>query len=104
MSNLDLKTRKETGAHYTPPELAAFVADTMLTHAPKTKNGCRVLDPSIGDGTLMEALVLRLDSPDITGFDTDANAVLAAKEKLERFISGDRLHIEESDFTAKCLR
>src|SRR5579872_5804088 len=104
MSNLDLKARKETGAHYTPPQLAAFVADTMLAHASNTGSGQQVLDPSIGDGSLMEALVLRLDSPDVTGFDTDPNAVLAAKEKLERFVSSDRLHIEESDFTAKCLR
>lgn len=104
MPNLDPRVRKETGAHYTPPELAAFVAEAMLAHAPKTKSRCRVLDPSIGDGSLMEALVLRLDSPDATGFDTDASAVLAAKEKLEHIVGSNQLHIEESDFTAKCLR
>ena len=103
MSNLDQKTRKETGAHYTPPELAAFVAEAMLANVSDIQNGCRVLDPSIGDGALMEALVLRLDSPKVTGFDTDSNAVLAAKERLERFVSCERLHIEESDFTTKCL-
>ena len=104
MSNLNLKTRKETGAHYTPPKLATFVAEAMLAHSSNAKSGLRLLDPSIGDGSLMEALVLRLDSPDVTGFDTDPNAVQTASRRLEHFVPAPRLHLEESDFTALCLR
>jgi len=50
----------------------------MLANAPDIGDKARVLDPAIGDGSLMEALVLRLDTPHVTGFDTDSKAVTAA--------------------------
>jgi len=61
--------------------------------------------PAIGDGSLMEALVLRLDTPHVTGCSTpDSKAVTAALSRLERFVSLERLDVQETDFTALCLQ
>lgn len=103
MSHSEAQTRKRTGAHYTPPELASFVADQMIANVCAPKFPLRVLDPAIGDGVLMEALVLRLGNVDVTGFDTDASALAASRTKLGKILSSDRLDLRQADFPSLCL-
>ena len=82
--------RKTNGIHYTPPSLAAFLAKQVIGSLPKqvaTEGPLSVLDPACGDGELLEAIsaaappALRVRLR-LTGFDTDANALQRAQEKL----------------------
>lgn len=84
-----LATRKETGAHYTPTMLARFVAKQMLGawRRSSTAGRVRVLDPAMGDGSLMLALLRELADLGIvgieaSGYDTDPIAIDAARERI----------------------
>jgi len=47
--------QKRTGAHFTPPDLADFVAQRITAHLTFSKEQLEVLDPSCGDGELLRA-------------------------------------------------
>ncbi|RJO69021.1 methyltransferase domain-containing protein [Nocardia panacis] len=74
--------RKRHGRHYTPPELARFLARRLLARSMGTR--LRVLDPACGDGELLLALCeeagpgLRLE---LTGYDLDPAAVALARAR-----------------------
>ncbi|MBA3351568.1 MAG: N-6 DNA methylase [Blastocatellia bacterium] len=104
LSDAEIQTRKRTGAHYTPPELASFVADQIVAYASDAESPLSVLDPAIGDGALMEALALRLRNVNATGFDTDAIALAASTKRLRRIVSPDRLDLRQGDFPSLCLQ
>ncbi|MXX41341.1 MAG: N-6 DNA methylase, partial [Gemmatimonadetes bacterium] len=49
--------QKATGSHYTPPELAHFLAKRLVSEADfRQLPELRVLDPACGDGELLVAL------------------------------------------------
>jgi adenine-specific DNA-methyltransferase len=78
-------SRKADGIHYTPTELAAFVARRALSELDGGK--MVVLDPACGDGELLlalavEAAALGLPQPHLVGVDTDAEAIRAAADRL----------------------
>ncbi|MBO6633059.1 N-6 DNA methylase [Parvibaculum sp.] len=100
--------KKSTGATYTPTRLAEFVADRMLAHA-RFIDGqrLRLLDPSVGHGELLVALVQRLGRPvTVYGFDTDPVALEIARQRMEKhcpeveckFVVGSFLDHVLSDF------
>ena len=79
-------TAKSHGVHYTPPELARFVARRAL---PKLARRARaaVLDPACGDGELLSAVAAEaanagLPQPELVGIDRDPQAILAAERRL----------------------
>lgn len=92
--------RKSTGAHYTPPALARFVAREIASVLPSS---CpRVLDPAVGNGELLVALLQELAREVlVTGFDTDALAVAKASERLRELTPN--LSITQRDFLAAAL-
>jgi predicted RNA methylase len=70
--------RKQTlQAFYTPTELADRVAEFA---DPKPCE--RVLEPSIGEGSLALAILRREDSVTIVGYDRDVGAVMRAKDSM----------------------
>ncbi|MEV6558339.1 N-6 DNA methylase [Nocardia sp. NPDC051756] len=82
------RDRKRHGRHYTPPELARFLAGRLLTHVPRPESGVlRVLDPACGDGELLFALrdeaAIRLPGVrvELTGYDLDAAALAVARTR-----------------------
>ena len=94
---------KLTGATYTPPDLAGFLADAALGAFELPPEGTiRVLDPAVGDGALLDALLHKLPADalsrvEVHGFDTNPQAVQQTRRRLEGWkIRG--LHIEEKDF------
>lgn len=92
----DLKSRKDSGAHYTPQNLADFVAKHILSnyHLPGKKT---VLDPAVGDGELLAAIA-RLDNKiELQGIDIDADAVSEAQNRLESLNSAN-LQLSNLDF------
>jgi adenine-specific DNA-methyltransferase len=103
---LDKELQKATGAHYTPLHLSDFVAQKMVEAWAEGKNhssSIKILDPAIGDGELMLALLKELQlkglSPQITaGFDIDRDAVRISSERIMRdFPKVDTL-FKEQDF------
>ncbi|WP_194835082.1 Eco57I restriction-modification methylase domain-containing protein [Nocardia sp. XZ_19_369] len=82
------RDRKRHGRHYTPPVLARFLAQRLLTHVTRPESGVlRVLDPACGDGELLFALrdeaAIRLPGVRVesTGYDLDAAALAVARAR-----------------------
>jgi hypothetical protein len=78
--------QKSNGVHYTPSELAAFVARRALAQLP-TRSEFVVLDPACGDGELLLATAVAaeaigLPAPRLVGVDNDDEAIAAARRRL----------------------
>ncbi len=105
MGHATLQERKNSGAHYTPLNLADFVARQILSvWRPIAKAGqIRILDPAIGDGQLITALVKKLITSgykefELLGFDTDVSAIEQAKEKLRCLCPSAALDLRNRNF------
>jgi adenine-specific DNA-methyltransferase len=102
----DVGEVKATGATYTPPLLADFVAEGMISFAdldPSESAPLHLLDPAIGDGELVLSLLLRLrqvTSRDlvVTAFDTDASALDRAADRISAAFPGVRLDLRRTSF------
>jgi len=97
--------RKASGAHYTPPILANFVAEQIIlaTVYHTASRQIRVLDPAVGDGELLLSLLRHLQKPerlcvDVFGLDTDPKAIDAATIRIRRAFSNVPMSITNSDF------
>ncbi len=99
--------KKRTGVTYTPEPLARFVARSLVgvfPHGPKSRQ-LHLLDPAVGDGALLLALVreLRLRGHHqlcVHGFDTDGDALRIAQNRI-REDSDDRsitISFQQRDF------
>jgi tRNA1(Val) A37 N6-methylase TrmN6 len=76
-----IEKRKELGAYYTPVDLAQYLADWAIV-SPKAV----ILEPSVGRGALVEALVDRLDAKKggtVIGCEIDKETFRAAKTRFE---------------------
>lgn len=100
----EVAQQKFSGSTYTPEELATFVADQMINVAELPKGGkIRVLDPAVGDGALLLALIRRIPHDlrkqlDIFGFDTDEEALRRAEENIGRHFPDLNTYFEKKDF------
>ncbi|MDZ3829470.1 Eco57I restriction-modification methylase domain-containing protein [Pseudomonas monsensis] len=100
----DVDQQKSAGVIYTPADFAAFVADQMVSLAELPAQGeIRVLDPAVGDGALLEALLMRMPADilnriRVVGYDTDPGAVARASVRLRKVFPDVSLLIEEKDF------
>ncbi|WP_051407050.1 N-6 DNA methylase [Nocardia sp. CNY236] len=81
---------KRFGRHYTPPALARFLAHRVVSQAAPSQAGVlRVLDPACGNGELLLAAHTEATArfPGmrlvLTGYDLDAQAIVAARERAE---------------------
>lgn len=87
----DASSDKRTGSTYTPPELARFLAQAVVQAAQWPEHGpIRVLDPAVGDGALLEALLASmppslLPRVEVTGLDIDPEAIQASQKRLSRW-------------------
>ncbi|WP_342076359.1 Eco57I restriction-modification methylase domain-containing protein [Yoonia sp. SS1-5] len=82
----DVGETKSDGVTYTPRALADFVADRIVANAaPVSNRPVRVLDPAVGHGELLLALLDRLDGPvEVYGFETDSDALEEARVRISR--------------------
>ncbi|MGZ8245508.1 HsdM family class I SAM-dependent methyltransferase [Methylomagnum sp.] len=95
---------KADGATYTPPNLAVFVAERIVENTTLPESGpIHLLDPSVGDGSLLLALIARLPESIqprliVTGFDIDPDAVTTATRRLREAFPRVAHRIERRDF------
>lgn len=78
---------KARGAHYTPPELARFLADAILRELRQSAEPVRVLDPACGDGNLLLALATAAPQElrsrlHLVGLDTHEQAIEESRSAL----------------------
>ena len=106
-SNQD--AQKISGATYTPFGFATFVAHQMLQVAELPERGTiRVLDPAIGDGALLDALIKSLPAAarkrvEVWGYDTDPEAIRVSSARLAEDFPGLPVNIEQKDFLEHVL-
>ncbi len=96
---------KSAGVHYTPPLLAAFVAEQAAL-ALDSYDQIRILDPACGDGALLAAAVVALPATlelDIYGFDVDAMALQSAQERLADLPTNCKLILDKVNFIEAVL-
>jgi len=105
----EVDEKKSTGATYTPANFAAFVAGLMMQVAELPKSGkIRVLDPAVGDGALLVALIERLPTAtqerlEVVGYDSDSDAIRIASQRLHQVFPGLDVHLEHKDFLEHVL-
>jgi SAM-dependent methyltransferase len=80
----DVGEVKSGGVTYTPRLLADFVAKRIVAVGNlKPGRVTRILDPAVGHGELLLALLDLLDGPvEVSGFETDPDALARARERL----------------------
>ena len=93
---------KQHGIHYTPPELAEFLAQAILRHLPEPKSPVVALDPACGEGALLAALWKELppslrDTTQLKGYDSDSHAISLATATLAD-MGAQNSKIEKQDF------
>jgi hypothetical protein len=99
--------RKASGAHYTPPELARFVAKRLASACLSAASSRKldVLDPAVGDGELLVALIQEFSAAgvqvaSITGYDTDPVAIRLATSRLQEAAPDMSVRMIQRDFLA----
>jgi len=86
----EVSKEKATGATFTPPDLADFVASEMLkSWKPVNSDKISILEPAAGDGALLVALLSRLptralSNVQITAFDTCSSSLSELQTILGR--------------------
>jgi adenine-specific DNA-methyltransferase len=82
--------QKRNGVHFTPPDLAAVVAERLVPHIERMRGHVRILDPACGDGNLLVAIAQTL-KPSATrhttlvGVEDDSGSFAAARCRLDGF-------------------
>ncbi len=98
-SELSPASRKSTGSHYTPTQLAKFVAEAIVEHFEPTDRAASIVDPAVGDGELLAALLRKWPGRvNAFGFDTDASAIACAGQRLGHEFPGVSCQLDCADF------
>lgn len=95
---------KAGGIHYTPPDLARFLARLVVQSMDASAQRLRVLDPACGDGSLLRAIAEALPTDarsraELAGYDLDPQAVAGAQHAL-RDIAVREVRVKAGDFLA----
>lgn len=100
---------KHSGATYTPARLAGFVASQMLStwQVPPT-GAIRVIDPAVGNGALLNALINELPPSthgrlEVTGLDTNIEAIKVSTELLTEQWPSIKFDLKCGDFLGYAL-
>ena len=91
---------KKTGATFTPPKLADYLSDKIISYYGDLTNKV-VLDPACGNGSLLTSIAKKTDFSvgTLVGFDTNNEFVEDSREIL-RNIGVEDYVIENQDFLA----
>ncbi|MBT9172013.1 MAG: Modification methylase PaeR7I [Syntrophomonadaceae bacterium] len=95
---------KSNGIVYTPSDLATYVANQMVENYCYDKDKFYVLDPAIGDGELIIALLNtlknRFRNPDVVvvGYETDSDVINRTRQRITECYSNVQVLIENKNF------
>ncbi len=95
---------KANGVHYTPPELAEFLAEVVADRLSAGTSAIEILDPACGGGALLFALSQAVPSRlrkrvILCGYETDGEALRQAADLLANAGVADVV-LEQRDFLA----
>lgn len=93
---------KANGVHYTPPELAEFLAEAVAERLSVARDELKILDPACGAGSLLFALYQALPFPlrkrvVLCGYETDGEALRQAEKLLSEGTTAEVI-LEQRDF------
>ena len=100
----NLGEKKESGATFTPANLAEFVANQLYSKMEIPKQGpIALLDPAVGDGALLEALIRKFPKQQhkrlvVHGFDTSGHSLSACSDRLLDHFPLLELELNQVDF------
>ena len=98
---------KSNGVVYTPTEMADYLADQMIRYSTfdfDVKNEVKLLDPAVGEGELLVAMIKKVKAiaPTIhitaTGYETDEIIAIQTKEVLQQAFPDVDIEIIADDF------
>ena len=95
---------KADGATFTPGKLASFVAQQIVVNLPvSSSRALRVLDPAIGEGTLLVKLLEEMYSRgihniEVHGFDTNPRSLSLAEQTIRKKFPLVPIHFLSVDF------
>ena len=96
-------TIKNSGATFTPTELADFLSDKLISKLDQQKEtSYTILDPACGEGELLASITRKIKAShnnlkiDIRGYDTNIDYLIVAKSNLSEFEIN--LDIQNQDF------
>lgn len=94
---------KANGVVYTPSDMADFVANEMIKyHVPLTEENVFIMDPAVGQGSLLIALIKALECSGKTihavGYETDKDTAATTTQKLLRLFPDVEIDIRVGDF------
>lgn len=102
------QTKEKThGVVYTPTEMADYLADQMIRHSIFNINKqsiVRVLDPAVGEGELLIAMIRRIKAMSETiriyavGYETDSEVATKTQETIQHLFPDVRVSIICADF------
>jgi adenine-specific DNA-methyltransferase len=91
---------KETGATFTPKELADYLSDKILSYLDDSADELNIVDPACGDGALLKSISSKINDDrtvSLTGYDTNIEYLNKASEGLKNFCSKN-LTLNNKDF------
>ena len=99
----NLSKEKENGIVYTPKSIAKYLAEEMVKYkAGKNSNTIKILDPAIGKGELIIALInaigLAYSKIEVVGYETDARICEETSVELLRLFPGIKISIKNENF------
>jgi len=96
----DVGETKSEGATYTPRPLADFVASRIVaTAAMPSARPTRLLDPAVGHGELLLAVLALIDGPvEVFGFETDPEALREARQRIATAFPEASLDLRHGSF------
>jgi type I restriction-modification system DNA methylase subunit len=105
-------TIKNSGATFTPTELADFLASKLFAELnQKLEASYTILDPACGEGELLSSIAKKFNSQgkntniNLKGFDTNIDYIISAKSNLTEY-NNYNIDIQSQDFletTGTCL-
>lgn len=111
---MDATVKKQKGIHYTPPELARFLARQTARCLDPELDRISLLDPACGDGELMVAMIEAINGlgrsrveVEVSGFEIDPAAADRCRARLDALsfvhVRMAKFQIHNRDFLASHL-
>ncbi|MGH2638957.1 MAG: N-6 DNA methylase, partial [Rhabdochlamydiaceae bacterium] len=94
---------KLNGATFTPSGLAGFVAQQIVPLVPKNRTPLRILDPAVGEGSLLVSLLQELSvcgisDVEVYGFDKNLKSLRMAEGTIQNRFPQIPIYFRASDF------